>query len=95
VNDGHAGPLVLIEQFYPGWRGSVDGHSVPVERWNGAFQSVQVPAGSHTVRFEYRPGSVLVGAAISMVSLLGFGAWLLGLIAKIRRAGREALDSSD
>jgi len=77
VNDGHAGPLVLIEQFYPGWRGSVDGHSVPVERWNGAFQSVQVPAGSHTVRFEYRPGSVLVGAAISMVSLLGFGAWLL------------------
>jgi uncharacterized membrane protein YfhO len=95
VNDGHAGPLVLIEQFYPGWRGSVDGHSVPVERWNGAFQSVQVPAGSHTVRFEYRPGSVLAGAAISMVSLLGFGAWLLGFIVKIRRAGREALDSSD
>jgi hypothetical protein len=70
------GRLVLIEQFYPGWRASIDGHPVPVERWSGAFQSVAVPAGSHAVRFEYRPASVMIGAAISGVSLLGFAAWL-------------------
>src|SRR5262249_22630654 len=79
LNDGQAERLVLIEQFYPGWRGSVDGHSVPLERWNGTFQSVQVPAGSHRVRFEYRPARVMLGAAISMVSLFGFGAWLWSL----------------
>jgi hypothetical protein len=69
------GRFVLIEQFYPGWRASIDGHPVPIERWNGAFQSVAVPPGSHAVRFQYRPASVIFGAAISSVSLLGFAAW--------------------
>jgi hypothetical protein len=73
-----SGRFVLIEQFYPGWRALVDGHSVPIERWNGAFQSIAVPAGSHAVRFEYRPASVMLGAAISIVSVLGFATWLLG-----------------
>jgi len=70
------GRFILIEQFYPGWRASIDGHTVPIERWNGAFQSVAVPPGSHAVRFQYRPASVVLGAAISLVSLLGFATWL-------------------
>jgi hypothetical protein len=65
-----SGRFVLIEQFYPGWRASIDGRPVPIERWNGAFQSVAVPAGSHSIRFQYRPASVMVGAAISAASLL-------------------------
>lgn len=70
------GRFVLIEQFYPGWRASIDGHPAPVERWNGAFQSVAIPPGPHAVRFEYRPASVMLGAAISGVLLLGFALWL-------------------
>jgi hypothetical protein len=70
------GRFVLIEQFYPGWRVSIDAHPVPMERWNGAFQSVVVPPGSHVVRFEYRPSSVIFGLAMSSVSLSAFAAWL-------------------
>jgi hypothetical protein len=75
-SEEESGRFILIEQFYPGWRASIDGHTVPIERWNGAFQSVAVPPGSHAVRFQYRPASVLLGAAISSVSLLGFATWL-------------------
>ena len=76
VQAGGAGRLVLIEQFYPGWSGSIDGHRVSVESWDGAFQSIMVPAGLHTVAFEYRPRSVVWGAAISMASLMGMVGWL-------------------
>ena len=72
---GATGRLILIEQFYPGWRASIDGHRVRIERWNTAFQSVAVPPESHTVTFEYRPASLILGATISGVSLLGFAAW--------------------
>jgi hypothetical protein len=76
VQTGSAGNLILIEQFYPGWRGSIDGREVPIERWKGVFQLIGVPAGTHAVRFEYRPLSVLYGVTITGVSLLGLAVWL-------------------
>jgi hypothetical protein len=74
--ESEAGQLILIEQFYPGWRGSVDGRPISIERWNRAFQAIRVPAGPHRVTFEYRPSSVLYGAMISGLSLLGMAVWL-------------------
>jgi uncharacterized membrane protein YfhO len=64
----------LHEQFFPGWQATVDGKSVPIERWNGAFQSVSVAPGRHTVRFRYRSRALEVGAWISLFSLLALGA---------------------
>jgi hypothetical protein len=84
-----SGRFILIEQFYPGWRASIDGHPVPIERWNGAFQSVAVPPGSHAVRFQYRPASVVHGAAISSVSLLGFATWLWATRQRPQRLDRR------
>jgi hypothetical protein len=72
------GQFVLNEQFYPGWRASVDGRRTRLDPWDGVFQSVSVPSGSHLVRFEYRPASLYAGAAISAASLIGlamFAAW--------------------
>ncbi len=57
-----AGRFVLIEQLFPGWRATVDGRPVRIERWQKAFQSVPVEAGEHIVRFEYRPASLAIGA---------------------------------
>jgi hypothetical protein len=78
------GRLVLIEQFYPGWRGSVDGRQTGIERAEGVFQSIAAPAGSHTIRFEYRPESLRAGAVISVVSWVGLGVWVWA-----GRRGRE------
>ena len=65
------GRFVLVEQFFPGWRAAVDGHPVGIERWGGAFQAIQVPAGEHRIAFEFRPMSLRIGAAISLFAGVG------------------------
>jgi hypothetical protein len=69
VDSEQGGNFVLVEQFYPGWRARVDGHSVEVERWDGAFQSIRVPAGRRSVTFEFRPMSLFFGVGISLLAL--------------------------
>lgn len=64
------GRFGLVEQFYPGWRATVDGRPADIERWRGAFQSIAVPAGEHTIAFEYRSRLLRLGSAISLVSLV-------------------------
>jgi hypothetical protein len=65
------GRFVLVEEFFPGWRAAVDGHPVGIERWGGAFQAIQVPAGEHRIAFEFRPMSLRIGAAISLFAGVG------------------------
>jgi len=62
--------LVLTDLFYPGWTADVDGVPTAIHLTNFAFRAVSVPAGTHTVRFVYRPSSFLWGAAISGVASL-------------------------
>jgi hypothetical protein len=77
--------LVLSEMYFPGWRAYVDGVETPIYRTNYLFRGVEVPAGGHTVEFVYRPNSVLLGAAISLVSL----ALVAGLLVAERRRSRR------
>jgi hypothetical protein len=70
VSSDLGGRFSLHEQFLPGWQATVDGSSVPIARWSGAFASVNVPPGRHAVQFRYRSTSLEIGAWISFVSLL-------------------------
>lgn len=70
VSSSSGGRFVLLENFFPGWTATIDGHSAPLAPANTTFQSVQVPAGRHTVRFAYRPRSVYFGALITVLSAL-------------------------
>jgi hypothetical protein len=70
VRSDRGGRFVLIEQFFPGWRAIVDGHPVEIERWGGAFQAIRLTAGEHRVRFEFRPVSVQIGAAINVLAVV-------------------------
>jgi hypothetical protein len=69
VQSEGGGRFVLVEQFFPGWRAMVDGHSVEIERWGGAFQAIRLTPGAHRVSFEFRPVSLPVGAAINVLAL--------------------------
>jgi hypothetical protein len=62
--------LVLSDLSFPGWEATVDGTPAHVLNVNHALRGVLVPAGAHTVRFEYRPASFAAGAAISTAALL-------------------------
>jgi hypothetical protein len=69
--------LVLTDVHYPGWQASIDGRPANTHAANLAFRAVSIPAGRHTVRFEYRPMSFTVGATVSAASLVSLVTWLL------------------
>ena len=69
------GFLVFSDTYRPGWSASVDGRSTPILRAQTAFRAVRVPAGAHRVLFLYRPGSLRVGAAVSLLALGILAAW--------------------
>jgi uncharacterized membrane protein YfhO len=70
VHAARPGLVVLGDTYYPGWDATVDGRSAAIHPTNVAFRGVLVPAGTHTVRFDYRPQSVRVGGLISLLSLV-------------------------
>jgi hypothetical protein len=63
--------LVFTDLYYPGWTADVDGRPTDILRANFAFRAVAVPAGTHTIRFRYRPASVAWGAAGSAIGFAG------------------------
>jgi hypothetical protein len=83
----HPGLVVLADAFYPGWRAFVDGRPAPVVATNHLFRGVAAPAGTHRIRFEYRPASVAQGAA---ASALGWSAIAVLALVSARRRARRA-----
>jgi hypothetical protein len=63
--------LVLTDVWFPGWKASVDGQEVDVERVDYLLRGVPVPAGTHTVRLWYEPASWRAGWIISLLALAG------------------------
>jgi hypothetical protein len=55
VDSPKAGFVVLNDIWHPWWFGSVDGKPAEILRANVLFRAIQVPAGKHTVRFEFKP----------------------------------------
>ncbi|HEY5346186.1 MAG TPA: YfhO family protein [Verrucomicrobiae bacterium] len=70
VNATEPSLVVLSQTYYHLWRAEVDGARVPLLRANVAFQALQVPAGKHEIKLIYRDNNLLVGAAISIFSIL-------------------------
>lgn len=64
------GFLVLSDQYDTGWSAAVDGKPTPVLRANYAFRAVEVPGGSSTVAFRYRPPGLVIGALLTATGLL-------------------------
>jgi len=69
LNSSIGGQFILTEELLPGWRAAVDGQAVSVELWNGAFQSVKVPQGNHTLSFSFHAPGLRLGAVVSLVSI--------------------------
>jgi len=62
------GMVILTDTWFPGWRASVDGKSAKIERAYGFVRGVVVEPGSHVIEMRYRPWSVYVGAALSLLA---------------------------
>jgi hypothetical protein len=68
------GILILSDTYYPGWEAEVDGSAAALLRANHTMRAVVVPAGSHSVRFLFRPQSVRLGF---LLTVAGIGAMAL------------------
>jgi uncharacterized membrane protein YfhO len=60
------GVLVLSDSWYPGWTVTVDGQAAALLRANLLFRAVVLPAGEHTVVFEYESASLTRGVAAAL-----------------------------
>jgi hypothetical protein len=65
------GLLIDADAYYPGWRATVDDHEVEILQVYGALRAVSIPAGRHTVKFQYRPMSVIAGFILTLAGCAG------------------------
>jgi hypothetical protein len=85
--------LVLSEMWYPGWYAQVDdGPARATLRVDTVLQAAPVPAGNHTVRFFYRPSSVLRGLAFTIATAIVWAACLAAYLLR-RRKGPEQMET--
>lgn len=65
------GTIVFSEIFYDkGWNAYVDGQAVDHYRVNYLLRALNVSAGKHHIRFEFRPASVEKGNMLSMTFVI-------------------------
>lgn len=71
--------LVLTDNFYDGWRATVNGEDAEIVRTNHTFRGVFVRSGTNEVVFEYHSADLFTGFYIYLLALAllaGYGAWL-------------------
>jgi hypothetical protein len=62
--------LVLSDNFYPGWKASLDGKPSAILKANCTMRAVRLPAGEHVVSFEFAPATLNVSIYASLASLV-------------------------
>jgi hypothetical protein len=70
VSLASAGVVKLRELMLAGWDVTVDGLPVDAVTEGGLSRDVRVEAGTHTIRWVYRPLSFRIGMAISLCTIL-------------------------
>ncbi|MEP6731641.1 MAG: YfhO family protein [bacterium] len=77
--------LVVSENYYPGWRATVDGLPQPTFRADYNLIGVQLPAGSRTVELTFHDTAVDTGKIVTLVALLLAAVALVGGVLTDRR----------
>jgi len=62
--------LLVSEPADPGWKVTIDGQEQAWHRVDYHLRAVPIPAGRHLVEYRYRPTSLLLGAGISLATVL-------------------------
>jgi hypothetical protein len=71
------GIVVLGDNWFPGWKASVDGKDVGVERVDYVLRGTVVDRGSHLIEYRYQPASWRIGWILSLLALVALVASIL------------------
>jgi hypothetical protein len=63
--------LVLNDSYSPGWKALVDGKKTKIYRADYTFRAIPLNAGTHRVEFVYDPLSFKLGAAVTLLGIIG------------------------
>jgi hypothetical protein len=85
------GVLVLADACFPGWEARVNGEPAEISCANYLLRGVELPAGEHTVRFEYRPWSVRAAIGVSVLGAIATAGMLLAGVFRLPRRSRAEL----
>jgi hypothetical protein len=85
------GTVVFSEIYYPyGWKAYIDGKPADIFRANYLLRAMNIPAGNHDIRMEFRPDSVRKGNTVAVIFILIMYATVLGVIAgALIKRGRQ------
>jgi hypothetical protein len=64
------GMVLLSETYYPGWQASIDGRKAEIFDADGMIRGVVADRGRHVIVMKYRPRSVLLGGAMTLMGTL-------------------------
>jgi len=89
------GIVVFSEIYYPyGWKAYIDGEFVEHFRVNYVLRALNVPAGNHHIRFEFRPDSVEKGNTLSLIFIIIMGITIVSVVGykvlKVVKKNKEA-----
>jgi hypothetical protein len=81
--------LVLSDNYYPGWRATVDGSAADIYQANATMRAVKVPAGRHMVSFVFSPRVFTVSLTVSLIAAALLGVALTFAAVRRRRTEPE------
>lgn len=70
VTTSRPGILVLLDANYPGWEATVNGSKQGILEVNGVFRGIFLPAGTHSISFQFRPITLYWGITLASLSIV-------------------------
>lgn len=69
------GYILFSEKYYPGWKASIDGSSVEIERYSDILQAIKLSSGRHKVIFKYDPLYFRILFPVHVLGFVGVMIW--------------------
>jgi hypothetical protein len=85
--------LILTDLMYPDWTVTVDGAPAQAQLVEGQFRGVDLPAGTHTVVWSYKPRLVYLGMFVSAVAWISLA--IAAAIVWLRSRAAHPLNRTD